>query len=38
MEFELGELFTHAVRQVLPIAQAKGLMCLADCAGLPLVA
>ncbi|HET9642195.1 MAG TPA: response regulator [Burkholderiaceae bacterium] len=34
--FELGELFMHAVRQVLPIARAKGLTCLADCEPLPM--
>ena len=37
MDFELGELFTHAARQVLPIAQTKGLVCLADCEGPPVV-
>ncbi len=33
MEFELGELFVHAVRQVLPIASGKGLIGLSDCEG-----
>ena len=38
MEFELGELFVHAVRQVLPIARGKGLIGLSDCEGPCVVA